>query len=529
MKFHNLPLYQIFLALLSGILLTLAFPCFHLSILAWVGLIPLFFALRKASARLSFGLGWICGLSYFGGTLYWIMATMILYGHLAVWQSALIALALVGYLSLFIGGFASLLSWFRSHASLPGSLTAPLIWVSMELLRTHLFTGFPWSSLGYTQYRNIRLIQMADLAGVYGISFLIVFVNACLSTILERLPVGKDNRPSIRFSPVAVPALALVLIIGLVEGYGACKLSFRPIQSAGTLSLGLIQGNILQEEKWDIRLQDKIEAVYQSLTLEAARQKPDLIIWPEASTPFFNEQQGEYLANISSVARKAGVPLLVGSPRLEMAGNSRGKDSQETVLLKNSAFFLSPEGKILDYYDKIHLVPFGEYLPLRSLCTLLGSVVNEVGEFSPGQRFTAFELDRRRFGLVICYEIIFPALFRRFMRQGVHFMINITNDAWFGRSSAPYQHFSMAVFRAVENGRSIVRVANTGISGIIDPMGRIAARTQLFERTALVRNLELQTVDTLYTKVGDVFAKACLMILCLLMLSGLYHVSGNGG
>ena len=515
MKHHKVSPRQICLAILSGGLIVLAFPRFNLSILAWFGLIPLFLAIRNTSPRSSFCLGWICGLVYFGGTLYWLIRAMTLYGHVSIWQSALIALALTAYLSLYIGTFAALWNWLQLRIFLPDLLIAPLVWTSLEFLRAHLLTGFPWSTLGYSQYLHIHLIQFADIAGVYGVSFLIVFVNAGLTTLLQHLMTEKKGRKKIWAYPTAHILLACGVMLILIEGYGIYKLHDKQTEANETICLGLIQGNIPQEEKWDKDLQDKIYGIYQSLTLQAAQQKPKLIIWPESSTPFINEQKGEYLADISPLAQAAQVPMIVGSPRLEQKGNQ--------ILLKNSAFFLSKKGKILDYYDKIHLVPFGEYLPLRKILALLGSVVNEVGEFSPGYNYTNFKLDTWHFGLVICYEIIFPSLFRKFIRSKTDFMINITNDAWYGRSSAPYQHFSMAVFRAIENGVPIVRVANTGISGIIDPMGRILLETPLFYRTALVKQVKLERINTFYTKYGNLFATSCLALLGLLLIIGYHH------
>ncbi len=220
--------------------------------------------------------------------------------------------------------------------------------------------------------------------------------------------------------------------------------------------------------------------------------------------------------------------MIVGSPRIEYVN--------KMPHLKNSAFFLSSSGKILQHYDKIHLVPFGEYLPMKKLLSYMGSVVNEVGEFSPGKQFTHFTLDEIklkegtkvetahkknensyafRFGVVICYEIIFPSLFRKFINPQTDFMINITNDAWYGKTSAPYQHFSMAVFRAIENGRGIVRVANTGISGFIDPVGRIVIATPLFSRTALVKKFPLTKISTFYSLFGDFFSQSCVILTVL--------------
>ena len=529
LHYHGLLVRQICLALLSGVLLTLAFPRFNVSVLAWVGLIPLFFSLKGVSLRFSFLLGWICGLAYFGGTLYWIVETMAIYGHVVLWQSVLISLVLVSYLSLYIGSFALIWQWLRRFFSpVAAVLIAPLIWTCLEFLRAHVLTGFPWSTLGYCQYTRLRLIQFSDMTGVYGVSFLIVLANAGLAFILESILAGKatgkggkststaENKAGI--SPVICTALVLIAAVGLAEGYGTHKLHAhtRQPQSDGTLTVGIVQGNIPQEEKWDIRLQDTVYGFYQALTLLAAQQKPNVIIWPETSAPFINEQRGDCLDHISPLAKRAGVPMVVGSPRIARELNGE-------ISLKNSAFLLSPEGKILDYYDKIHLVPFGEYLPLGQILSHLGSVVNEIGEFSSGSRFTIFQVDRWRFGLVICYEVIFPGLFREFTRQGVNFMVNITNDAWFDQSSAPYQHFSMAVFRAIENGISVIRVANTGISGLIDPWGRVLLETPLFRRLALVRPLKLYRENTYYVRYGDLFARSCLIILGLLLILGYYR------
>jgi apolipoprotein N-acyltransferase len=522
LRYHNLSIQQIFLAFFSGGLLTLAFPRFNISILAWIGLISLFFSLKNASLRASFFLGWICGLSYFGGTLYWVIETMAIYGHIVLWQSLLISLALVSYLSLFIGSFALLWNWFRRRfSSVATVFIAPLIWTCLEFLRAHLLTGFPWSTLGYSQYMHLQLIQFSDMTGVYGVSFLIVLVNAGLFTLFEYILAREAARETNwkAAHPASAICIALILIaaVGLAEGYGAHKLHARQPQTEETLTVGIVQGNIPQEEKWNCQLQDAIYSGYQALTLLAARQKPNVIIWPETSAPFINEQRGDYLDHISPLAQKAGVPLVVGSPRI-------AREITGEISLKNSAFLLSSEGKILDYYDKIHLVPFGEYLPLGQILSHLGSVVNEIGEFSSGNRYTIFQLGHWRFGVVICYEVIFPNLFRKFARQGVNFMVNITNDAWFDQSSAPYQHFSMVVFRAIESGISVVRVANTGISGMIDPWGRVLLETPLFHRLAMVRPLKLYRENTFYVRHGDLFVESCLIILGLLLILGYYKV-----
>jgi apolipoprotein N-acyltransferase len=266
--------------------------------------------------------------------------------------------------------------------------------------------------------------------------------------------------------------------------------------------VSIVQGNIEQSIKWDPGFQERTIAIHNRLTREAGRGA-DLIVWPETAVPFFLREGGPLSQQVLDLAKEMQSYLLVGSP-------DRARDISSRYY--NSAFLISPEGKIVQKYDKIHLVPFGEYVPLKSLLFFVQKMATGIGDFSPGQAFTVFEAPAGRFGVLICFEAIFPDQVRRYVLAGADFLVNITNDAWFGDSSAPYQHLSMAALRAVENGVILVRAANTGISALVTPTGRIVKQSDLFVETVLSGTMARRSAETFYTRYGDVFAWGCGLI-----------------
>jgi apolipoprotein N-acyltransferase len=281
------------------------------------------------------------------------------------------------------------------------------------------------------------------------------------------------------------------------------------------LQVSLIQGNIDQAHKWDPAYTNETLATYQSLTVKAAQDHSDLIVWPETAVPCYFSPEHWYEPFFLSLAKKVNAPILFGSLAYE------ARSHPEEYKYFNSAFLVSPEDKKVSQYDKVHLVPFGEYVPLKSFLPFVEKLVVGVGDFSPGKNFTLFGIPMARFGVLICYEIIFPDLSRHYCKSGANFLVTITNDAWFGRSSAPYQHFSMAVFRAVENRTAVVRAANSGISGIIEPTGYIQRQTPLFERTYCKGKIPVNSSSTFYSRYGDVGVALCGIILLLFMLIGI--------
>jgi apolipoprotein N-acyltransferase len=490
------------LSLLSGILLILSFPRFDLEVLAWFALVPLFFAIEGKGPFQGFKLGAITGLTAFLGILYWIIVAVHTYGNIPLIPSGLILLLLVAYLSLFIGVFAGSTRFIQTRLGPRAVLIAPIFWVTLEYLRSFLLTGFPWADLGHTQYLNLPFIQMADMTGVYGLSFTIVLVNAALFRVLRQWPK--------RMFPVREVVMTALILLGfLVYGYVKMNAVGRQMSHRPPLKIGLVQGNIDQSIKWDRSFQVETLKKYERLSIKVAEQKPELIIWPETAAPFFFQEAKEYQPMILAVPERTDAFLLFGSPSYKI---ERGKINHY-----NSAYLASPSGRVVGRYDKIHLVPFGEYVPLSNLLFFIGSLGEGIGNFKSGNGIANLSLPRDKFGVLICFEIIFPDLCRRFVKEGANFLVTITNDAWFGRTSAPYQHFSIAVFRAVENRVFVARAANTGISGFIDPRGKILKHGGIFTEEAIDGTVRLMEGKTFYTLYGDVFAWVCCAISLILL------------
>jgi apolipoprotein N-acyltransferase len=484
-------------AVLSGLLLFLSFPKFGSGILAWVALIPLFYALRDAKPWEGFKTGFLAGLVAHIGILYWISFVVVQYGQLPVYMGIMAMLLLAAYLSLYTACFAMGVVFLRRRGGAL-FLSAPLFWTILEFARSHLLTGFPWENLAYSQYLYGNIIQIADITGIYGISFAIVMVNAALY-----------NLWSFRFRKRYLPVDIVIAfaVIAAIYGYGYFRTAQirESVQKKSPVEVALIQGNIDQNIKWDDRYQLQTLNIYRSLSLGSTPAEGGLIVWPETAAPFYFEGADPLRAVVVDVAQASGRRLLFGSPSYDERG---GK-----VSYSNSAYMLRPDGTVAGRYDKVHLVPYGEYVPLRQFFPFISKIVVGVGDFRPGTGFNPIESDGRRIGVLICYEAIFPESAREYKQKNADLLVNITNDAWFGKSSAPYQHLSMTVFRAVENRLYLVRAANTGISAIIDPTGKILSQTGLFERTVLKGEVKYIDEKTFYASYGDLFVYLCGIVL----------------
>jgi len=499
---------DLLLSLLSGILLILSFPNFDVEFFAWVALAPLLYAIEGKRPSRSFYLGCLTGIVSFLGIIYWIVVAVHTYGNVPLIPSVLILLLLVAYLSLFIGAFTFLIRLIQMRSGVQTFLFTPFLWVALEYLRSFLLTGFPWANLGYSQYLNLPFIQMADVTGTYGLSFVILLVNATLFSILRQWPK--------KIFPLKEALLTAIILLGfLIYGYAKMGRIDRQMIQNPPLKIGLVQGDIDQSIKWDKNFQLETLNIYEKLSLKVAEDKPDLIIWPETATPFFFQDAKEYQPLVLDVPKKTHAFLLFGSPSY--------KADRTKVNHYNSAYLASPSGEIVGKYDKIHLVPFGEYVPLQDLLFFIGSLGEGIGDFKSGKEIYNFSLPQGKFGVLICFEIIFPDLCRKFVKKGANFLVTITNDAWFGRTSAPYQHFSMAVFRAVENRVFVARAANTGITGIVDPKGKIVREGGIFEREAMNGTIHLSRQKTFYTLYGDLFAWACSAFSILLLAYALFQ------
>lgn len=471
--------------------------------MAWVALVPLLVALARPAAsggrpRVSAGraltLGLTCGAAYFAGTLYWLADVMVTFGGLSRAAAVPVAGLLVAYLALFPGLFAVIQARALGAAGLRALWLAPVLWAATEFLRGWLFTGFPWVAVGYSQARVLPVAQVAAIGGVTLLTLLVVFVSTALTFALL---TGERRRAA-----YAVGAAALA--VAAAAGWGQWRMRRGELTSAGApLRVAIVQGNVAQDEKWDPAFADRILDRYVDLTRQVAAAGASLVVWPESSTPFFFELDPRGRQAVLDLARDLRTWLLFGSDQLEYAPGAR---------YYNAAFLVSPDGRQEAVYRKRHLVPFGEYVPLRRLLFFAQPLVDGVGDFASGTEATLLHVDGVPVTTVICYETVFPYLTRDAVERGSRLLTAITNDAWYGRSSAPYQHFEQGALRAVEFGRYFVRAANTGISAIVDPYGRVIARRGLFETATLSGEVRLLEDRTVYATIGDSPAWACVAI-----------------
>jgi apolipoprotein N-acyltransferase len=495
---------EIFLCLLSAILLIISFPKFNLEFLAWVGFVPLFFALRNKSKVKAFLLSFFTGVIFWLGIIYWLVH--VTFGGMIL---------LVIYLAVYFGIFGLIVSVFSLQSSAFSLLFLPSAWVILEYIRSYLFTGFPWALLGYSQYLNLPIIQLADITGAWGVSFLVMLVNAGIYSVVScPMPAGRQE-----LSVVSQKQKFLLPILCLLASliYGHFKLHQTPNTKDQTpIKISVIQGNIPQELKWQSFSRQFILGRYMQLSQEAVSFSPDLIIWPEASSPGILGEDAEIVKGIFDFAQLLSKYLLIGTV------------VKEGALYFNSAVLIDKQGKLIQRYDKLHLVPFGEYVPLGRILGFLQTVV-PIGDFTGGRDYTVFKIPnskfqiQNRFSVLICFEDIFPEISRRFTQRGAEFLVNITNDAWFGKTAASYQHLQASVFRAVENRLFLVRCANTGFSGFISPEGRVISRVvdskgeDIFIAGFDTQDISVRNRPTFYTRYGDAF-------VLLVFISALYGI-----
>jgi len=490
------------LAAISGILLVLIFPRFNFESLAWFAFIPLFSAIEAKTPQSAALLGFITGMVFYTWGLSWINNTLINYGNLPSVVSFMVLGLLAAYLSFYTALFCYLIRRVCKENRGLFFLFAPVLWVSLEYIRsTHSEFGFSWLGLGYSQFKTLHVIQMAEITGVYGISWLIMLLNAGL--YLAWKTWREPGNVGARFISVTL------LVFACWWGYGSVVMDRPNTDKNSGLTVGLIQGNVEQFMKWNPVFQKVVMGKYRDLTLVAAQSKPQLIVWPETAMPFYYNQHPVGTEFVNDLARQTQTPILFGSPHKE------NKDGH--TIHYNSAYLVSETGDTQNRYDKIHLVPFGEFVPFRELLFFVEKMVEMIGDFGRGKEATLFDVAGYKAGVSICYELIFPDLIRQAVKNGANFLINITNDAWFGKSAASYQHMSMGALRAVENRVPIVRAANTGISGTIDANGALRDETDLFVEAAKITKITpRQRGLTFYTAYGDVFSWICLVLTVVL-------------
>ena len=476
------------------------------------------------------GLAGLCfGCLTYPGQLHWIVVVLGRYGGLPDWASFGALALLAAYMALYSAAFCLLLAWMLDarerrdpvRRALVAVWAPPVVWTGLDALRGVLLTGFPWMDLGYGLFRQPLLLAPADLGGHHLLTFALVLTNAALALGLRALAdpaaLAKRQCPTaLRGSWPALTAAACLLATLAVYAVLRNAATKDEIADAPRLKVGVAQGNIEQDVKWTEGMMRETVNRYLALSEQIAGAELDLVVWPETALPFYPQDDplgGEVAALAAKTAQSP--KLLVGAPLYRVEETAAGR----MVRHFNGALLLGRgedgRGRVEGLYCKQHLVPFGEYVPLRRLFFFLGPVAT-IGDFSPGSASGPIPDapgERGRAGVLICYESIFPAVARRAVAQGADFLANLTNDAWYGRSAAPVQSLAMATLRAVENRRALVRSANTGISGFIDPLGRISGETRLFTEEAVAEAIPLLRSQSLFTRMGHGFGFFCAALI----------------
>ena len=489
---------------MSGLLLFACFPLVNWTVLVWVACLPLLVALVNEKRWVtSFWLGYLAGAVFLSGSCYWFVGVMQGYGHLNPVLAFGVLVLFVIVFSTFYGVFGLVETAVAGRSIGAALVLSPFLWVASELARTYLITGFPWNLLGYA-VRPVGLEQIASVTAVYGLSFLAVATSALGAWLLL-----EPRRKACR----------VALVVWVVVLFAANWLLQPPPAQPEPDVAVLVQPDIpLGEAAMDTwvpwtnpaplqsLVEDSVEAVRES---GATPSRPPLLVWPESSAPFLYGRDPVFRGALQSMAKQADAYVISGTVTFAGQGNSRPQ---------NAAVLLSPAGDLLLHYVKIHLVPFGEYVPWWAFPGKVGKITAEVGDFMPGKSVKIARTPEGVIGIFICYEAIFPQLVRKFAAQGAGVLVNISDDGWYGDTAAPFQHFEMARFRAIENGRFVLRGTNNGITAVIDPYGRVRKEIPRNQRGILTGHFSYLSKKTFYTEYGDVFAWFCVGVAALMVL-----------
>jgi apolipoprotein N-acyltransferase len=482
------------LASATGVLLALSFPKFGHPACAWVALVPLVLALRGPAplgqprplgVRRAFLIAWWAGLVYFTGTVYWTSGVLAQFGGLPMPVAVFAMLLLAGYLALYPAAAAAAAARGLERFGDRALVLVPAAWAATEFMRGAFFGGFPWVPLGNSQVEMLPIAQLASVTGVYGLSALVAAVNVAL--VAAFLSSGRT-----RWVVLGATALSLAA----AGAWGSSRIAAaRLIRDAPELRVGLVQANIAQDDKWDPRQARRIITTYMAMSRDVVKRGAEYVIWPESATPAMFEEDAGTNETVRALAAELRVPLLFGSDQFERGANPR---------FYNSAFLVGPDGRTQAVYRKIQLVPFGEFFPFQEWLSFVSPLVERAAPFAPGTAVVMLPAGGHQVSTAICYEVVYPRLAREAVLQGSELLTTITNDAWYGETSAPFQHFAMASMRAIEQGRYLARAANTGVSGIVDPYGRVTQRSRVFEQVGLVGEVRFIQTRTPYAAAGDV-------------------------
>jgi apolipoprotein N-acyltransferase len=493
----------------SGAALSLSYTGLYLSIYSWVCVGIFLFSLFGARPRVAFGCGFLHGLLFVLTSVPWIATVLSVHGGLSVAAGWGVLLLIAMAWGILIGVFAWAVQRLSRQSIGLACLGAPFIWVTFEFVRAHLpEISFPWNLLGYPAAANLGLVQLTAITGIYGLSFLVAGFNALLAwtSASSRLPI----RRRITYAAVATAILLCVALAGprLVPQAQAhhfaraVQLNFPEVES--------------YPANWFAAHAADLEEITR-ISLAPAAEKPDLLVWPEAPAPF-SFQDSQFAKIASTLAIRFGHPFLAGAIEWKPTVDPSDVAPQSSLLPYNSALLFDPQGQRVFVYDKVHLVPFGEYEPFPLIHRVVTSVSSDVGGFHKGNKYVVGQLPRgNTFGVFICYEAIYPGEVRQFAAGGAQLLLNISNDGWFGRSAAAEQHLRMARVRAVENRRWIVRTTNNGYTVSIDPYGRIIQPLPPDVRAAADLPYDFRTDETIYTRFGDWFAWLCVLVSVILV------------
>lgn len=508
--------YTVPVALLTGGLLFAGLPGGgYFWPLLFIALVPFLYRSLLVDRREAVLGAFLAGMSHFLLLLYWIVIVLGKYGGLP-WLVALQGLLLLAiYMSSYLVLF-TLLARLVLHNTGPlvGLFAVPALWVGLDWLRSVAFTGLPWMDLGYGLFRVLTLVQLADLVGHGGLTYLIVLVNVAIVLIVRRE------------STVFQRGFSLIVTGGIVAGivlYGQQRLAQlaenESVAGNEQVMVGIAQGNIDQARKWSPAMQQTTLDIYRRLTNDILTDdQPELVVWPETALPFY-PVNSELMIQVYRLAIDRDVALLTGAPWFEIVDREARK-----VKFFNASLLLGPDGEIHGQYFKSHLVPFGEYVPLKKFLPFLAPLVEAVGDFSPGTIGKPLGWHKLQLGVLICFESVFPDMARAWVENGANILVNLTNDAWYGKSSAPHHSLAMAVLRAVETRRSLIRSANTGISAFVAPDGRIVAESAIFTEWSAKARLVLMTEKTWFVRGGHYFGPGCFLVsIAISMLLGLYR------
>jgi apolipoprotein N-acyltransferase len=446
----------------------------------------------------AFKLGYVFGLISNTLLLFWIG-----YAHI---PGAIVAiLALSFYTAILFLVYAQIQRFLQEKTI----FLLPFLWVGMEYGRSLGEIAFPWLNLAYTQTYYVHLIQYSSLTGVWGVSFWVALLNVLVYLGIKNFSEGsRQNAGNDRKKLLGLSAIFIILIV-IPYIYGMAVIPKE--KEKGEVKIALLQGDIDPEVKWDERFLGYNFDVYTKMSREVGKEKVDLLIWPETACPCYLIAEPGYFKMIQSLSESLNTEILTGTNHYRYWGES-------LYVFYNSAFLFKPYGEFPTIYSKIHLVPGSERLPFSDKVRIMRKLQLGQADFSPGNELVVFNNHKGKFAVLICFESIFPDLVRRFVIKGADFLVNITNDAWWGKTSGPFQHSQIAVFRAIENRISIARCANSGVSMFIDPYGRTYQKTKIFVRETVIGEIPIKKETTFYTLYGDWLGKGCFFVSILFFI-----------